>query len=65
MAVKVIEYVGSSPYNWTDAVNSAVREASKTIDDMTAVKISNFTANVNEGNVTEYKANIQISFQMH
>jgi len=65
MVVKVIELVGSSPYNWTDAVNNAVREVSKTSDDIIGVEISNFTANTNEGNISEYKANVQISFRVH
>ncbi|MCE5285788.1 MAG: dodecin family protein [Pelosinus sp.] len=65
MVVKVIELVGSSNYNWTDAVNNAVQEASKTIDDITGVEVSNFTANIQEGNVTEYKANVQIAFYVH
>jgi flavin-binding protein dodecin len=65
MVLKVIELVGTSNYNWTDAVNNAVHEASKTIDDITGVEVSNFTANITAGNVTEYKANVQIAFYVH
>jgi flavin-binding protein dodecin len=65
VVTKVIELVGSSNYNWTDAVNNAVHEASKTVDDIMGVEVSNFTANITDGNVTEYKANVQIAFHVH
>ncbi len=65
MVAKVIELVGSSPHNWTDAVNNAVHEANKTIDEMLGVEVSNFTANIQNGVVTEYKADVQIAFRVH
>ena len=65
MVAKVIELVGSSPNDWTEAVNNAVKEASKTIDDITGVEVSNFTANIKDGNVSEYKADVHIAFRVH
>lgn len=64
MVAKVIELVGSSPNNWTEAVNNAVHEASKTVDDLRGVEVSNFTASIKNGGVTEYKANVHIAFSM-
>jgi dodecin len=64
MVGKVIELVGASPHNWTEAVNNAVREASKTVDELTGVEVSNFTARIEDGGVTEYKADVRIAFRV-
>ncbi len=64
MVAKIIELVGSSPRNWAEAVNDAVHEADKTIDEITGVEILNFTANIRDGIITEYKANVQIAFRV-
>lgn len=61
MGVKVTEMVGDSPTGWKDAVQSAVSEASRTINDIVAVEVVNFTANVQNGKVIEYKANLKIA----
>lgn len=65
MVVKVIELVGTSHHNWTDAVDNAVLEASKTVDDIMGVEVTNFTANVGKGHIAEYKADVKIAFQVH
>ncbi|MDH7576258.1 MAG: dodecin family protein [Bacillota bacterium] len=62
MYVKVVELVGESPTSWKDAVRSAVREASKTVNNITGVEIMNLTANVQNGDVVEYKANVKIAY---
>ncbi len=63
--VKVIELVGTSRQNWTDAVDNAVIEASKTLDDIVGVEVTNFTANIDNGRVTEYKADVKVAFHVH
>ncbi|HMM21301.1 MAG TPA: dodecin family protein [Selenomonadales bacterium] len=63
--VKVIELVGTSRHNWTEAVDSAVAEASKTLDDIVGVEVTNFTANIDNGRVAEYKADVRIAFHVH
>lgn len=65
MVVKVIELVGTSHHNWTDAVDNAVLEAAKTVDDIMGVEVTNFTANVGNGHIEEYKADVKIAFQVH
>jgi flavin-binding protein dodecin len=62
MFVKVAELVGESPYNWNDAVQSAIREASKSIHNISGVEVYNLTANVNNGKISEYKANVKIAY---
>ena len=63
--VKVIELVGTSRHNWTDAVDNAVMEAAKTIDDVVGVEVTNFTANIDNGRIEEYKADLKVAFRVH
>ncbi|WP_422443853.1 dodecin family protein [Thermoanaerobacterium sp. DL9XJH110] len=64
MTVKVIEVVGESKNSWQEAVENAVRDASKTIRNITGVEVLNNTANVNNGKIVEYKADVAIAFKV-
>lgn len=59
---KVIELIGESNENWEDAVKDAVRRASDTVEGITGVEVLNLTANVSDGDVVEYKANVKLAF---
>ena len=59
---KVIELVGESKQSWQEAVEMAVSEASKTIRNITGVHVKNMTANVANGAIVEYKADVEIAF---
>lgn len=65
MVTKVIELVGSSSKNWAEAVNNAVHKADETVDEITGVEVTNFTADIRNGIVTEYKADVHIAFGVH
>ncbi|NLM46588.1 MAG: dodecin domain-containing protein [Firmicutes bacterium] len=60
--VKVVELVGESKIGWEDAVKNAVADAAKTIDNITGVHVENLTANVQDGDIVEYKANVKVAF---
>ena len=60
--VKVLELVGESQQSWQDAANQAVMEAAKTVDNITGVEVSNWTAHVNNGRISNYKANVRLAF---
>ncbi len=65
MAVfKVLDLVGSSTVSWQDAVEVCVAEAGKTIDNIVGVEVVNNTAKIEEGKITEYKANVHVSFRV-
>lgn len=64
MTVKVIEVVGESKNSWQEAVENAVRDASKTIRNITGVEVRNQTANVQGGKIVEYKADVAIAFKV-
>lgn len=59
---KVIELIGESNSGWEDAIKSAVRNASQTVDHITGVEVLNLTANVQNGEVVGYKANVKLAF---
>ncbi len=59
---KVIELVGESNVGWEDAVRNAISDASKTVDNITGVEVYNLTANVHEGKIRDYKANVKLAF---
>ena len=65
MYVKVVELVGESPDNWNDAVQQAISEASTQIENINGVEVCNLTANVEKGNLIEYKANVKIAYTDH
>ncbi|MBE0467283.1 MAG: dodecin domain-containing protein [Candidatus Desulforudis sp.] len=62
MHVKVAELVGESKDGWKDAVSIAVGEASQKLGNITGVEVVNFTANVDNGKVVEYKANVKVAY---
>jgi flavin-binding protein dodecin len=63
--VKVVELVADSPSGWQDAIEKAVERAANTIDDISGVEVKNLTASVENGKVTEYKADLHIAFKIH
>lgn len=60
--VKIIELLGESQVSWEDAVKKAVGEASKTVHGITGVEVLNLTADVKNGALVDYKANVQVAF---
>jgi len=60
--VKVTELVGISNDSWEDAAKNAVKDASKTIDNITGIEVLSATAKVKDGELTEYRATVKIAF---
>ena len=46
------------------AVDNAVHEAAKTIHYIVGVEVTNFTANVNDGEIVEYRADVKLAFKV-
>lgn len=61
---KVIELVGHSPESWEGAVKDALKKASETVDNITGVEVYNMTAQVREGEIVDYKANVKLAFEV-
>lgn len=60
--IKVIELVGTSPKGLQNAVEEAVKEASKTLRNIVGIDILGWTGKIFEGKIVEYRANVKISF---
>ncbi len=60
--VNVIELVSDSEESWEDAVRGAVAEASRTVRGITGVEVINLTAQVDEGRIKTYRANVNVAF---
>lgn len=61
-AVKISKVLGTSEESWQDAAEEAVRQASKTIENIHGVEVKDWTADVEDGEVTEYDATVEIAF---
>jgi len=62
--VKVIELVGESSSGWQAAVEDAVQRASSTVDGITGIELLNMTAQIKDGKVTGWKANVKAAFEV-
>lgn len=60
--VKVIEVIGSSPDGWTEAVQNALKEASKTVRNIKGIHVKRCTAKVQNNRIVEYRAVVKIAF---
>ena len=59
---KHIRVRGSSNISWKDAIAQTISEASKTINYISEVKVIDQTANIQDGKITEYFAEIELTF---
>lgn len=59
---KVIELVGKSSKSWEDAVQNAVNDAGKTVRNIECVDVLKFSANLENGSIAEYKADVKVLF---
>ena len=59
---KVIELIGASDKSWDDAARNAVKDASKTIKNITGVEVISKTASVKDGEIVSYNTCVKIAF---
>lgn len=64
-AVKIIKVLGTSEESWEEAAREAVRQADETVEDIHGVEVDDWTATVEDGAITEYKATVSIAFPVH
>ena len=65
MAVlKVIEILANSDKSWEDATKKAVKHASKSVKNIRSVYVQDQSANVKDGEVTEFRVNLKITFEV-
>jgi len=62
--VKVIEVIASSENSFDDAVENAVKEASKSVNNIKSVYVDNMNANVENNRIISYAVNAKVSFEV-
>lgn len=62
--MKVIEVLSNSEKSWEDATKKAVKEASKTVKNIKSVYIQDQSAVVKDGEVTEFRVNLKLTFEV-
>ncbi len=65
MAVlKVIEVLSNSDKSWEDATKKAVTQASKSVKNIRSVYVQEQSAIVKDDEVTEFRVNVKITFEV-
>ena len=59
---KIIELVGSSDKSWSEAADTAVQTASKSIKNITGVEVVAMTAHVDDGKIVTFKSTVKVAF---
>lgn len=59
---KVIEVIAESEESWDDAVQNALNEASKTVDNIKSIWVENMTAVVEGNRIVSYRLNAKVTF---
>ncbi|MDI5896784.1 dodecin family protein [Flavobacterium sp. LB2P84] len=62
--LKVIEVLSSSDISWEDATRKGVAKAAKTINHIRSVYIKDHSAAVSGGEITEYRVNLKLTFEL-
>ncbi|WGD35419.1 dodecin family protein [Olleya sp. YS] len=65
MAVlKVIEVLSNSDKSWEDATKKAVKQASKSVNNIRSVYVQEQSAIVKDDDVTEFRVNLKLTFEV-
>ena len=62
--VKVIEIMADSTKSWEDAVNTAVKRASKSVNNIKSAFVQSQSVTVKAGKVDKYRVNVKITFEV-
>ncbi len=62
--MKVIEVLANSEKSWEDATKKAVKQASKSVKNIKSVFVQSQSAVVNDNEVTEFRVNLKLTFEV-
>lgn len=63
--LKVIEIMSNSNDSWEDATRKAVKHAAKSIKNIKSVYVREQSAVVKDNEVTEFRVNLKITFEVN
>lgn len=61
---KVIEVIASSDKSFDDATENVLKEASKSVNNITSIYIKEMNANVTDNQIVSYGVNAKVSFEV-
>ncbi|MFC6952022.1 dodecin family protein [Halorubellus litoreus] len=64
-AVKIIKVLGTSTESWEDAAAEALAQANESVENISGIEVEDWTANVEDGRITEYKTTVEVAFPVH
>lgn len=62
--VKVIEVIATSEKSFDDAVNNALKEASKSVKNIQSIYVKEMNAKVDNNKIVSYGVNAKVSFKV-
>ena len=62
--LKVIELLADSKESWEDATAKAVKKASKSVKNIKSAFVQSQSVVVEKGDITAYRVNVKISFEV-
>jgi len=62
--MKVIEVLANSDKSWEDAARKAVKHASKSVKHIKSAFVQSQSCVVNDADITEYRVNLKITFEV-
>jgi flavin-binding protein dodecin len=62
--LKVIEVLSNSKESWEDATKKAVKKASKSVKNIKSAYVNEMSTVVKDGEVTEFRVNVKITFEV-
>ena len=63
--MKVIEVLANSENSWEEATRKAVKQAAKSVKNIKSVFVQSQSAVVNGDDVTEFRVNLKITFEVN
>ena len=63
--MKVIEVLANSDKSWEDATKKAVKQASKSVKNIKSAFVQSQSVVVNDDEVTEFRVNLKITFEVN
>lgn len=63
--MKVIEVLANSDKSWEDATKKAIKQASKSVKNIKSAFVQSQSAVVKDDEVTEFRVNLKITFEVN
>lgn len=62
--IKVIEVMANSEKSWEDATRNAIKQASKSVKNIRSAYVAEQSVVVKDDDVSEYRVNLKLSFEV-